>query len=92
MEETTGQTLAELLLSQLQGAEVEDVYLDQDEDGNYLGVVFSDGETEYHLTFQEDGTVELAKGPVEGESLEEVAIFDLGEVEPPFSEDSAFQI
>lgn len=82
----TGVTLAELLWSQIRGTEVEDVYVDEDEEGHYLGVVLSDGETEYHLTFQEDGTVELAMGPVEGETLEEVVSFNLSEVEPPFSE------
>jgi len=75
-------------LSFIKSTEVEDVYLDEDEDGeNYLGVVFTDGEMEYHLTFQEDGTVQLAMGPLEGESLEEVATFNLSEVEPPYSED-----
>ncbi|MHB1160624.1 MAG: hypothetical protein ACYC3V_09905 [Chloroflexota bacterium] len=87
MEYRTGVTLAEELLSRIGGTEVQDVYIDEDEEGRYLGLVFSDGETEYHLTFEEDGTVQLAEGPLEGENLEEVATFSLNEVTPPFSED-----
>lgn len=86
MEYRSGVSLAELLLGRLRGTELEDVYLDEDEDGRYLGLVFTDGENEYHVTFQEDGTVELAEGLAEGEFLEEVTTFNLSEVEPPFSE------
>lgn len=84
---TTGVGLAEFLTSRLGGCQVEDVYIDEDEDGRYLGLAFSDGETEYHLTFQQNGTVQLAQGPLEGETLDEVAAFDLSDVAPPFSED-----
>ena len=87
MEHRTGVSMAELLLSRIGGTEVQDVYFDEDEEGRYLGVVFTDGESEYHLTFEEDGTVQLAEGPLEGDSLEEVATFTLGEVRPPFSQD-----
>ncbi len=89
MEGMTGVGLVELMMSRLAGTRLEDVYLDQDEEGNYLGLMFSDGETEYHLTVDEDGSIQLAQGPLEGESLQEVTTFDLGEVLPPFSEDSA---
>ena len=51
-EEMDGVSLAERLLSAIQGTEVDDIYLDEDEDGKYLGVVFTDNETEYHLTFR----------------------------------------
>ena len=88
-EEDSGAGLAELLLSRLGGTQLDDIYLDEDEDGRYLGLVFSDGETEYHLTVDEEGVVELSQGALEGESLEEVASFALGEVAPPFSEDSS---
>lgn len=87
MEYRTGVSLAELLMSRIGGTEVQDVYIDEDEEGRYLGVVFTDGESEYHLTFEEDGTVQLAEGPLEGDSLEEVTTFALGDVTPPFSED-----
>lgn len=87
MEYRTGVSLAELLMSRIGGTEVQDVYIDEDEEGRYLGVVFTDGESEYHLTFEEDGTVQLAEGPLEGDSLEEVTTFTLGDVTPPFSED-----
>ena len=87
MEFVTGARLAETLLSRIGGTQLEDVYIDEDEEGRYLGLVFTDGEREYHLTLQEDGTVQLAEGPVDGETLEEVATFSLGEVMPPFSED-----
>ncbi len=87
MENQTGVNLAERLLAHIGGTELQDVYLDEDEEGRYLGLVFSDGEREYHLTFEEDGTIQLAEGPLEGESLEEVTTFSLGEVGPPFSED-----
>ncbi len=86
-EQRSGVDVAELLLSRLGGTQVEDVYVDEDEEGRYLGVVFSDGENEYHLTFEEDGTVQLAQGPLEGETLEEVTTFNLTEVDAPFSED-----
>jgi len=89
MEGMSGAVLAELLMSRLEGTRLEDVYLDQDEEGNYLGLMFSDGETEYHLTVDETGTVQLSEGPVEGETLQEVTSFDLSEVEAPFSEDSS---
>ncbi len=87
MEYRTGVSLAELLMSHIGGTEVEEVYIDEDEGGRYLGVVFTDGENEYHLTFEEDGTVQLAEGPLEGEKLEEVTTFSLTDVTPPFSED-----
>ncbi|MGE5620819.1 MAG: hypothetical protein ACM3US_16345 [Sphingomonadaceae bacterium] len=87
MENRTGVSLAEELLSHIGGTEVEDVYIDEDENGRYLGLVFSDGETEYHLTFEEDGTIQLAEGPLEGEGLEEVTTFSINEVVPPYSED-----
>lgn len=87
MEYRTGVDLAEALLSRLEGTELQDVYLDEDEEGRYLGLVFSNGETEYHLTMEEDGTVQLAEGPLEGEALEEITTFALSEVVPPFSED-----
>ncbi len=83
MEGRTGVSVAEQLLSYIGGTEVQDVYFDEDEEGRYLGVVFTDGETEYHLTFEADGTVRLAEGPLEGESLEEVTTFTIGEVAPP---------
>lgn len=81
----TGMSLADRLLSAIRGATVDDVYMDEDEEGHYLGVVFTIDEMEYHLTFQEDGTVQLAMGEVEGESLEEVITFNLADIEPPFS-------
>lgn len=89
MEYRTGVALAEELLARLRGTELQDVYIDEDEEGRYLGVVFTDGDTEYHLTFEEDGTVQLAEGPLEGDELEEVTTFTLGEVGPPFSEDGS---
>jgi hypothetical protein len=89
MEGMAGAELVELLMSRLEGTRLEDVYLDQDEDGNFLGLMFSDGETEYHLTVDDAGTVQLSEGPLEGESLQEVVTFDLSEVEAPFSEDSS---
>ena len=87
MEYRTGVSLAELLMSRIGGTEVQDVYIDEDEEGRYLGVVFTDGENEYHLTFEEGGTVQLAEGPMEGEKLEVVTSFSLGDVQPPFSEE-----
>ena len=89
MENRTGMALAGILMSRLSGTQVEDVYIDEDEEGPYLGLVFSDGETEYHLTFDAAGSVELAEGPLEGENLEEVVAFRIAQVEPPFSEDGA---
>lgn len=85
----SGSGLAEFLLSRLDGTRVEDVYIDEDEDGSYLGLVFSDDEKEYHLTVDESGEVQLAEGPLEGESLEEVKTFRLDLLTPPFSDDSA---
>lgn len=87
--EASGSGLADFLLGRLEGTRVEDVYIDEDEDGSYLGLVFSDGETEYHLTVDENGEVQLAEGPLEGESLEEVRSFRLDSVIPPFSENSS---
>jgi len=89
MEFETGAELSQLLMGRLRGSQLEDVYFDDDEDGRFLGLMFSDGATEYHLTFEEDGTVHLAQGPVDGEELEEVVTFGLDEVEPPFSTDGA---
>lgn len=86
MEYRTGVSLAELLMSHIGGTEVQDVYIDEDEHGRYIGVVFTDGENEYHLTFEEGGTVQLAEGPLEGDKLEEVTSFSLADVQPPFSE------
>lgn len=86
MDYRTGVSLAELLMSHIGGTEVQDVYIDEDEQGRYIGVVFTDGENEYHLTFEEGGTVQLAEGPLEGDKLEEVTSFSLADVQPPFSE------
>lgn len=90
-EKRSGVSVAELLLSRIGGAELQDVYLDEDEEGRFLGLVFTDGETEYHLTFEEDGTIQLAEGPLEGESLEEVVTFGLDEVVPPYSDEGSAQ-
>ncbi len=88
MEPRTGISVAESLLSHIGGTEVQDVYVDEDEGGRFLGVVFTDGETEYHITFEENGRVQLAEGPLEGEKLEEVTTFMLSEVTPPYSGES----
>ena len=85
----SGSGLAEFLLSRLDGTLVEDIYIDEDEDGSYLGLVFSGDDKEYHLTVDEIGEVQLAEGPLEGESLEEVRTFRLDLLKPPFSDDSA---
>jgi hypothetical protein len=84
----SGSGLAEFLLGRLDGTRVEDVYIDEDEDGNYLGLVFSDDEREYHLTVDKSGEVQLAEGPLEGDSLEEVKTFRLDLLTAPFSDDS----
>jgi hypothetical protein len=84
----SGSGLAEFLLSRLEGTRLEDVYIDKDEDGSYLGLVFSDGEKEYHLTVDESAEVQLAEGPLEGDSLEEVKTFRMNTLTPPFSDDS----
>ena len=88
MESRIGADIVRMLLENLQGKTLEYAYLDGDEEGTYLGLVFTDGETEYHLTVQEDGFVQLASGPEEGETLDEVMSFPLGEVEEPFSTES----
>ena len=87
--EESGADLSEFLMSRLEGTRVEDIYIDEDEDGNFLGLVFSDGDVEYHLTVDEGGIVQLAEGTLEGDSLEEVKSFQLDAVIPPFSEDSS---
>ncbi len=87
MESSTGSDIVKKLLENLEGKALDYAYIDEDEDGRYLGLVFTDGETEYHLTVQEDGFVQLAAGPEEGETLDEVISFDLGEVQEPFSTD-----
>jgi len=89
VESRIGADIVKALLEQLEGKTVDYVYIDEDEDGHYLSVVLTDGETECHLTFQQDGFVQLAAGPEEGEELDEVLSFDLDQVEEPFSEDGA---
>ncbi len=89
-QDRSGIALTELLADRLEGTELQGVYFDEDDEGRpFLGLVLSDGEKEYHLTFDGTGTVELAEGPLEGESLDEVTAFQIDEVEPPFSEDSS---
>ncbi len=87
MASKVGVEIVQQLLENIQDSHVEYAYIDEDDDGKYLGIVFSDGGTEYHLTFQQDGYVQLAAGPEEGNTLEEVMSFSLGEVEEPFSTD-----
>lgn len=89
MESRIGADIVRDLMENLEGKEVDYIYIDEDEDGRYLGVVLTDGETECHLTFQQNGFVQLAAGPEEGEELDEVLAFDLGDVEEPFSDDGA---
>lgn len=83
----SGAEIVKQLLENLEGTQIDYIYVDEDEDGQYLGLVFSDGETEFHLTMQQDGFVQLASGPEEGENLDEVLSFKLGEVQEPFSTD-----
>lgn len=87
MEFETGVELSQLLLGRLKDSQLKDVYFDDDEDGRFLGLMFYKDDTEYHLTFEEDGTVQLAEGPVDGDVLDEVVTFGLDEVEAPFSAD-----
>lgn len=87
MTDRTGTSLTELLTSHLEGTQLDEVYIDQDEDGNFVGLVFSDGETEYHLTFDDNGSIMLARGSLQGEMLQEVVEFSLDEVLPPFPGD-----
>ena len=82
-----GAEIVKEILENLEGSQIDYVYIDEDEEGQYLGLVFTDGENEYHLTVQQDGFVQLAAGPEEGESLDEVLSFNLGKVEEPFSVD-----
>jgi hypothetical protein len=89
VENRIGADIVKALLENLEGKEVDYVYIDEDEGGRYLGVAFTDGETECHLTFQQDGFIQLAAGPEEGAELNEVLSFDLATVEEPFSEDGA---
>lgn len=89
MELKVGSEIVESLLDNLEGRQIDYAYIDEDEDGRYLGLVFTDGETEYHLTVQQDGYIQLASGPEEGDTLEEVISFKLGEVEEPYSVDGA---
>ncbi len=88
MESRIGADIVRDLMENLEGKEVDYIYIEEDEGGRYLGVVLTDGETECHLTFQQDGFVQLAAGPEAGEELDEVMAFNLGEVEEPFSDDS----
>ena len=89
MESRIGADIVRDLMENLEGKEVDYIYIDEYEAWRYLGVVLTDGETECHLTFQQNGFVQLAAGPEEGEELDEVLAFDLGDVEEPFSDDGA---
>lgn len=89
MKSRIGADIVKSLLENLEGKQVDYIYIDEDDDGRYLGVVLTDGETECHLTFQQDGFVQVAAGPEQGEELEEVLSFELGDVEEPFSADGA---
>lgn len=87
MESNVGAEIVARLQENLVGRRVDYAYVDEDEFGRYIGLVFTDGETEYHLTVQEDGAIQLASGPEDGDTLEEVMSFNLHEVEEPFSAD-----
>lgn len=89
MASRSGAEILEKLLEHIEGTYVDYAYVDEDEDGKFLGIVLIDDEehTEYHLTLQQNGYVQLAAGPEEGETLDEVMDFNLAEVEEPFSND-----
>jgi hypothetical protein len=92
VENQTGAGITKVLAENLKGKALDYVYLDEDDDGRYLGLVFTDGVTEYHLTFQEDGYVQLAAGPEDGDTVDEVLSFDLAELEEPFSDDGVGEV